>query len=149
VRDVADERPTRAVGDARAGWGSVVRVGLGAACLLVPAWVAITRWSTLIAGHPAYPVLLAVLVLLGVLLLVRRACPRRTGRLRLVGRVVVGLLLVAVLGCTARLRPFAADPVAVAAAATRSAGSPPPPRPLPATRACAPCSSGRPTRTAT
>jgi hypothetical protein len=86
-----------------------VRVGLGAACLLVPAWVAITRWSTLIAGHPAYPVLLAVLVLLGVLLLVRRARPRRTGRLRLVGRVVVGLLLVAVLGCTAWLRPSYPD----------------------------------------
>jgi hypothetical protein len=48
-----------------------VRAALGTAAVLVPAWVMITRWSTLVAGHPAHPGLLAVLVLVGVVLLGR------------------------------------------------------------------------------
>jgi hypothetical protein len=99
-------------------WPSVVRAGLGAACLLVPAWVAVTRWSTLAAGHPAYPVVLAVLVLLGVLLLARVGRPRPAGRWPVVRRAVGAVLLVAVLAYAAWLRPFAAEPVAVAATAS-------------------------------
>jgi dienelactone hydrolase len=91
----------------------VVRAVLGVVCLLVPAWVVVTRWSTLVAGHPAYPVLLAVLVVIGVVLLVRLGRPRRTGRWPVVGRAAGALVLVAVLGFTVYLSPFAADPVAV------------------------------------
>jgi hypothetical protein len=93
-------------------------VGLGAACLLVPAWVALTRWSTLVAGHPAYPVLLAVLVVVGVVLLVRAGRPRPAGPWPTARRVTGAVLLIAVLAFTAWLRPFAADPVAVAATAS-------------------------------
>lgn len=102
----------------RTWWGAVVRALLGAACVLVPAWVALTRWSTLVAGHPAYPVLLAVLCLLGVVLLARIGRARFAGRWPTVRRVVGALLLVAVLAYTAWLRPFAAEPVAVAATAS-------------------------------
>lgn len=102
----------------RVRWTTFVRAGLGAACLLVPAWVAVTRWSTLVAGHPAYPGLLAVLVLVGVVLLARVGRPRSGGRWRTVGRTAGALLLVAVLAGAAWLRPFAAEPVAVAATAS-------------------------------
>jgi hypothetical protein len=94
-----------------------VRGALGAGCVLVPAWVAATRWSTLAAGHPAYPVLLGVLVVLGVGLLVGARRRRPRGAPRVVGRAVGGLLVVLVLAATVWLRPYAAEPVAVAAAA--------------------------------
>jgi hypothetical protein len=104
----------------RTRWGTGVRVLLGAACVLVPAWVALTRWSALVAGHPVYPVLLAVLCLLGVVLLARIGRARSAGRWPTVRRVVIALLLVAVLAYAAWLRPFAAEPVAVAATASSS-----------------------------
>jgi hypothetical protein len=102
----------------RARWPVVVRAALGAACLLVPGWVALTRWSTLLAGHPAYPALLAALVLLGVLLLVRARRPRSAGRWATVRRAGGALLVVLALAASAWLRPYAAEPVAVLAAAS-------------------------------
>lgn len=96
-------------------WGTVARAGLGAAGVLVPAWVALTRWPTLVAGHPAYPVLLAVLAVVGVVLLLRRGRP---GRWRTVVRTVGAVVLIVALAFTVYLRPFAADPPATASTPT-------------------------------
>ncbi|WP_214405414.1 alpha/beta hydrolase [Pseudonocardia lacus] len=97
-----------------------MRLALGAACLLVPAWVALSRWSTTVAGHPAYPVLLAVLVVVGAVLLVRARRSRSAGRWATVRRVVGAVVLVAILGYAGWLRPFAAEAVAVEATASSS-----------------------------
>ncbi|MCO1656287.1 alpha/beta hydrolase [Pseudonocardia humida] len=102
----------------RMRWAALVRAGLGAACLLVVAWVAVSRWSALAAGHPAYPLLLVALALLGVVLPARIGRPRRDGRWAIAGRVAGAVLLVVVLCYTAWLRPFAAEPAAVAATAS-------------------------------
>jgi Alpha/beta hydrolase family len=82
-----------------------VMVVLGLACVAVPAWVAVTRWDALLAGHPAYPVLLGVVALVGVVVAWRR--PRRGA-----GRIVGGLVLVLVLAAIVWLRPYAATPSA-------------------------------------
>jgi Alpha/beta hydrolase family len=94
----------------------IIRVLLGLACAAVVVWVAGTRWSTLLAGHPAYPVLLAVVAVVGGALLVTARRTRRGGAWRIAGRVAAALLLVAVLAATVWLRPYPADGVAVAAA---------------------------------
>jgi hypothetical protein len=39
----------------RRPWAAVVRTLLALACVIVPLWVALTRWHVLLAGHPAYP----------------------------------------------------------------------------------------------
>lgn len=102
--------------DAARGPAPLCRVLLAAAWLAVPAWVLISRWDTVLAGHPAYLVLLLASLAVGVLLAAtaRRA---RTHRSR-VWRVVLGLLAVlgsvVALGATAWLRPFAATPEAIA-----------------------------------
>jgi len=91
----------------------LLRVVLGLACLAVPAGVALTRWSTLVTGHPAYPVLLGALVLAGIALVVpgrASRTPRRT-----VVRVAGALAIVAVLAAVVWSRPRPADAVAVAA----------------------------------
>jgi Alpha/beta hydrolase family len=99
----------------------IIRVLLGLACAAVVAWVAGTRWSTVLAGHPAYPVLLAVVTVVGGVLLVTARRERRGGAWRTTGRAVAALLLVAVLAGTAWLRPYPADGVAVAAASPSAA----------------------------
>ena len=91
-------------------------VALGLACVATAGWVAVTRWSTLVAGHPVYPVLLVAVVLVGVALLVTTRRVRRGGALRTVGRVAGAVVLVAVLAAVIWLRPYPADGVAVAAA---------------------------------
>ena len=65
------------------------------AWLLVPAWIWATRADVLLAGHPAYAVLVTLAALVGLTLLVtqvrgRRRAPRqpRRGVLRTVGRIV-------------------------------------------------------------
>lgn len=95
---------------------------LGAAVLTAGTvgWVAVTRWDTLLAGHPAYPVTLAVAALTAAALTVRAATGRpRDGRVRTVAGSaawVLGALVVAVfLGW---LRPFPATAAAVAALRT-------------------------------
>ena len=94
----------------------ILRVLLGAACLAVPGWVAATRWSTLVAGHPAYPAVLAGVVVAGVALLVTARRPRRRGGVRTAGRALAAAVLGAVLAAVVWLRPYAAEDVAVAAA---------------------------------
>jgi hypothetical protein len=80
-------------------------VALGLACVATAGWVAVTRWSTLVAGHPAYPVLLVAVVLVGVALLVTTRRVRRGGALQSVGRVAGAVVLVAVLAAVIWLRP--------------------------------------------
>lgn len=93
-----------------------VRLLLASACVGVPGWVLVTRWASVVHGHPAYPVLLAALVVAGVVIAVRARRPRSSGGWRTAGRVVAAALLVAVVGAAGWLRPFAAttgDPLAV------------------------------------
>lgn len=94
---------------------SPFRVALSVACLAVVLWVAVTRWDTLLSGHPAYPVVLGVVGLVGVVLAVRARLARAGGALRTTGRVLAAVVLLLVLAATVWLRPYAADPVAVAA----------------------------------
>ena len=93
----------------------LIRAALGLACLAVVAGVAVTRWSTLLAGHPAYPVLLGAVFLVGVALLVtiRRTPP--ASAVRTAGRIAGALALTAVLAAVLWLRPHPADDGAVAA----------------------------------
>lgn len=93
------------------------RLALALACVAVAAWVLVTRWAAVLHGHPAYPVLLALLVVAGVLVAVRAGRPRTGTAPRRIGRIVAGLLLALVAGGAAWLRPFPADDVAVAATA--------------------------------
>lgn len=78
-------------------------------------WVAISRWDALLAGHPAYPALLGGIAVVGVVLGMRARRQRRRGALRTTGRVLGAVALALVLAATVRLRPYPADPVAVAA----------------------------------
>jgi Alpha/beta hydrolase family len=90
----------------------VVRTLLAIACVVVPVWVAATRWDTLLAGHPAYPVLLLVTALIGVVVGLRARRDRRAGALRVTARVAGAVLLVLVLAAVVRLRPYPATPPA-------------------------------------
>ena len=51
--------------------GAIFSLVLALAWLAVPVWVGLTRAGALLAGHPAYPVLLVSAAVVGVLLLVR------------------------------------------------------------------------------
>jgi hypothetical protein len=53
-----------------------VTLALAAVWLLVPAWVLATRWDTVLAGHPAYLVLILAALAVGVALSVATARPR-------------------------------------------------------------------------
>lgn len=97
--------------------GAVV-AGLGA--VGVAAWVAVTRWTTVAAGNPAYTWLLVALAVAGVVMLAwsTRARKRRdrSGWNRAV-RAVPAILLVLVAVAAGWLRPFpATTPDAVAGA---------------------------------
>jgi len=104
----------------------VLPVLIALLCVGVPTWVAATRWSTLTTGHPAYPVLLGALALAGVAIGIRAGRagttpPGRRSPLRVVGRVAATVGIVGVAALAVWLRPYPADPVAVAAtAASRS-----------------------------
>ncbi|MBP2329455.1 dienelactone hydrolase [Kibdelosporangium banguiense] len=96
----------------------VMRAVPGAAAVVMTIAVAIIAWSALVASHPAYPVLLGAIGIAGVVLLVRCVRPRRTGRLRTVGRIAGVVILVLVLAVVAYLRPFPANDAGVVAAAS-------------------------------
>ncbi len=93
----------------------LIRVALGLAGIAVAAGVAATRWSALVAGHPAYPVLLAAVLLIGIALLASARRPPRSGERRAVGRIAGALALAVVLAAVVWLHPRPADDVAVAA----------------------------------
>jgi hypothetical protein len=97
-----------------------VTLALAAVWLLVPAWVLATRWDTVLAGHPAYLVLILAALAVGVALSVAaarpRPRPRRSGPLRILLTVLGVLGSVVVLGAVGWLRPFAASPEAAALA---------------------------------
>jgi hypothetical protein len=93
----------------------VIRSLLALAALAVAGFVLVTRWSVVLAGHPAYLVLLVALAVTGAVLGLRARRERPGGTARRVGRVTGALLLVLVLAATVWLRPYAAtEPVATA-----------------------------------
>ncbi|MEV0617499.1 alpha/beta hydrolase [Nonomuraea sp. NPDC050404] len=96
----------------------IARALLGGAAVLVAVFAVLTTWQTLAAGHPAYPLLLAAIALTGIVLLVRRAAPRKPGRLRTTGRIGGAVVLVLALAIAAALRPFPSRDDGVAAAAS-------------------------------
>jgi Alpha/beta hydrolase family len=90
----------------------VVRAVLALACVAVTVWVATTRWDTLLAGHPAYPVLLVAVALAGIVLGLRTSRGQRGGVVRIAVRVVGALVLLLALPAIVWLRPYAATPSA-------------------------------------
>lgn len=115
---MAEQRP-RVGPDTR----TILSLVLGVAWLGVPCWIWATRGEVLLAGHPAYPVLLVSAAVVGVLLLVRglrslrHPGPRRRAPVwRVVlarTAAVVGSLVV--LGTLVYLIPLPATAAAVAA----------------------------------
>ncbi|WP_281964999.1 alpha/beta hydrolase [Serinicoccus marinus] len=100
---------------------SYIPLLLSVAAVAVAGWIWLTRPGVLLAGHPAYPVAVT-LVGAGVLVLLplalRRAGSGRVGGagprwLRLLGRGVLILGAVLVLGVLVWLRPFRASPEAL------------------------------------
>ncbi|MEQ3549140.1 alpha/beta hydrolase [Pseudonocardia nematodicida] len=91
---------------------------LGAVAVVVAAWIGIADAGTLVAGHPALPVLLAVVGLCGLVLLLRSARPVRPGRLRTTWRVAGGVVLALAVALVVWLRPYPADAGGLAATAS-------------------------------
>lgn len=93
-----------------------LRLLLAALWILVPLWVLGTRWDVVLAGHPAYLVLLIAALVMGTAIAATALRPRppRQGAWRIVGVGFAVLASVLVLGATAWLRPFAATPDAAA-----------------------------------
>lgn len=110
------------------------RLVLPAACLVVPGWVAMTRWESLSGAHPAYPLTLAAVAVVGAGWLLaagnalshedrrsggtcrddwKAALLDRPGRTRRTVRAAGAVALVALLLTLAWLRPFAAEEVAL------------------------------------
>ena len=98
----------------------LLRVVLGLACLATTAGVAVARWSTLLAGHPAYPVLLGTVFLTGAALLAASGRVRPATLTRTAARIAGALVLVGVLAAVVWLLPRPADAVAIAAATPSS-----------------------------
>ncbi len=95
---------------------------MGSLWVLVAGVCAVLARGSLLAGHPAYPVLLAVCVLVGLLLLGTGLRPVPADRPRhrvatVVGRGLAALLSLVVLGSLVYLVPATAAPDAVAAMA--------------------------------
>ncbi|WP_224392991.1 alpha/beta hydrolase [Pseudonocardia sp. ICBG1293] len=99
----------------RPGWAVAVRALAGIVAVVVVLGIVVVSRAVLLAGHPAYPVLLVVVALVGLVLVLRSGRRARPGRLRAVGRGAGTLLLLALVAAVVWLRPYPADPVAVAA----------------------------------
>ncbi|HET7821076.1 MAG TPA: alpha/beta hydrolase [Ornithinibacter sp.] len=96
-------------------WSWVVR-GVAALALVAVGWVLLTAWAPVVHGHPAYPVLLVLTVVVALLALWRARRPRVVRRgWRLAGRVVLVVLAVAWVAAMLWLRPFGAVQPALAA----------------------------------
>ncbi len=111
-------RPSRAV--------TIWRLLLAAVAVAVPAWVGLTRFEVLRAGHPAYPMVLGGLALVGLVLLVLTVVrPPRPAQRRLlvgVGRVLLTTLVVLLAAASAWLRPFPSTEAGARVAAGDGAG---------------------------
>ena len=106
----------------RSAWRAVV----GAAWVTGAVVCAVLSRESLLAGHPAYPVTLAAVAVVGLLLIgtARQHVPRDRPRHRaatVVGRVAAAVVTVVVLGAIGYLVPLAAAPEAVAAMSGDSA----------------------------
>ena len=120
VTEAPDARAPRTGSRPLATWPTIWWAVLGLALLVVATWLAATRWSVLLAGHPAYPLTVAGAAAVGIVLLVHAVRrPRRpsSGRRWVVvaGRVLAGLVVAAVVATLAWLRPFPASSGAVQA----------------------------------
>lgn len=96
---------------------------MGLLWVVVPVGCAVAARGSLLAGHPAYPVTLAVCVVIGLLLAGTGARRARADRPRhrgwtAAGRVLAGLLSLVVLGAMVYLVPATATEEAVAALST-------------------------------
>lgn len=92
---------------------------LAGACLGVAGYLAATRWSTILAGHPAYLIMVVGVALAGLILgaaaaRARGSVLRRGGRWRAIRRATGAGSLVIVLAATLWLAPFPAEPRALA-----------------------------------
>lgn len=118
--------PSPAATDNQPRRRSVWRAVVGLLWVAVAAYVLATRWSTMLAGHPAYPVLVVLTLLLGLLFVVTglRRMPaealRRKGVRRVVDRAFGALGTVLLLGTVIYLIPLPASDVAVKAMAGTS-----------------------------
>ena len=106
----------------RSAWRAVV----GAAWVTGAVVCAVLSRESLLASHPAYPVTLAAVAVVGLLLIgtARQHVPRDRPRHRaatVVGRVAAAVVTVVVLGAIGYLVPLAAAPEAVAAMSGDSA----------------------------
>lgn len=122
-RQVTDEHRRVPATSARpVAWLPLV---LGLAAVAVAGWVWLTRAGVLLAGHPAYLVLVTLVGVAGLALLAlalgrgrrsgdRRGARRRPRWVRVLARVVVVAVSALVLGAVAWLRPFGPTPEAAA-----------------------------------
>lgn len=96
-------------------WSWVVRA-VAVLVVIAVGWVLLTAWAPVVHGHPAYPVLLGLTVVVALVALWRARRPRALlGGWRLAGRVVLVVLAIAWLAAMVWLRPFAAVQPALAA----------------------------------
>ncbi|MDJ0662913.1 MAG: alpha/beta hydrolase [Acidimicrobiia bacterium] len=94
-------------------------LGPGLLLILVPMAAFATRWGAIRASHPAYTILLSIVIALGLLLTWRGVGhkARRGTRSRVLTRIALIALAIALGGLTWTLRPLAATEIAVAAMA--------------------------------
>lgn len=86
----------------------VLRLVVGISAVAVPLAIAVLLGGALVAGHPAYPALLAVVAVAGIVTLARVRRPAKDTTAALVRRVLGAVLAVAVLGIAVWLRPLPA-----------------------------------------
>jgi hypothetical protein len=88
-----------------------LRLSLAIAWLVVPIWVLASRWDVLLAGHPAYLVLVLATLAVGLVLAARARKPREplSGARRILTGIAAVIATVAVVGTVGWLRPFGAE----------------------------------------
>ena len=93
---------------------AVLGLVLAVVWIVVPLWVLVSRWDVLLAGHPAYLVLVLASLAVGIVLAVRARKPSapRSGARRILLGIGAVLATVIVVGAVAWLRPLAARPAA-------------------------------------
>lgn len=93
---------------------TIIQFILGMVSVVTVIVITILAWPALPAGHPAYPILLGVIFIIGIILLVLCTRPKKKGKLRMVGRIVGVIILVLSLAMVIYLRPFPANATGIA-----------------------------------